>query len=332
MFEPLIDVSSYQQEIDASKMLGQGTKAMYIKAGGTDKTNGASYTDWRFRENADKFSARVPCGYYYFFYPHFDGARQANYFCTLLNSVAWNLPPAIDVENNPANVSPSKFQQEIKAFLDVVESKLNVKCVIYTRGMFWNSQVGNPPWAAQHKLWIALYHETLAHPWENDPDSQFRPRSWSDFWLWQYSADKNEKGAQFGVATSGIDINRINMTPEEFYAFAKWDSTAVPPEVPEPILEEPEPEPPQTDVHGATVIYPHKAFLRVGFSALRLRHTPTAARTDNVIGMIGSGYTFTVYTEFQIGDDLWWLVELPNHQVGWAARRLQGVTFLEYAV
>lgn len=60
MIEPIIDVSKWQREINASKMLGAGTLGMYIKAGGTDKYNGASYTDRRFRENAGKFSSRVP--------------------------------------------------------------------------------------------------------------------------------------------------------------------------------------------------------------------------------------------------------------------------------
>jgi GH25 family lysozyme M1 (1,4-beta-N-acetylmuramidase) len=334
MFEPIIDVSTWQRDIDVSKMLGQGTKGMYIKAGGTDKNNGASYTDLRFRENAEKFTEKIPCGFYYFFYPHFDGAKQATYFANLLRSVNWNLPPAIDVESNPRNVNQAKFQKEIKAFADVVETKLNVKCVIYTRGMFWNFHVGNPSWAADHKLWIALYHETADHPWGNDSNSKLRPKPWNDYWLWQYSADKNGKGAEFGVATAGIDINRVNMDEDDFYAFAGWDPTEVPPVVIEPEEGEEEAETveqPENVVNGVTITYPHKGFLRVGFTVLRLRSTPTSSRNDNIIGVIRSGFTFTVHKELQTGDDLWWLVELPNHQVGWSARRLQGITFLEYA-
>jgi len=334
MFEPIIDVSSWQRDIDVSKMLGQGTKAMYIKAGGTDKNNGASYTDWRFRENANKFSEKVPVGYYYFFYPHFEGVKQARYFVNLLNSVKWNLPPAIDVEQNPRNVSQQRFQKEIKDFVDYVEKILNVKCVIYTRAMFWNSEVGNPAWAAEHKLWLALYNEKINHPWENNPNSRLRPRPWTDYWLWQYSADSNGKGKAFGTATAGIDINKVNMSADEFYKFAKWQQPETPVEVEVPVEIEEEVEEdaePEEEAGEVVIKYPHKGFLRAGFTALRLRSTPTITRQDNIVGSIGRGYTFTVYEELEFGDDLWWLVELPNRLVGWGARRLQGVTFLEYA-
>ena len=333
MFGHIVDVSRWQGDINVSKMLKSGTKALYIKAGGTDKNNGASYTDGRFRENAQKFSEIVPCGYYYFFYPHFDGAKQANYFCNLLKSVKWNLPPAIDIESNPQNVGWGHFQHQIKKFLDTVQSQLNQKCVIYTRAMFWNANVGKPAWASDYKLWLARYGEDLQHPWNNNPNSNLRPRPWTDYWLWQYSADKNGLGKEFGVDTFGIDINRVNMTEEEFYTFAKWEKDGQDIEVPVEDVEEeiPEVEEEEELVHGTVITFPHKGFLRSGYNALRLRSMPTTSSAGNIVGQIGQGYTFTVYKEEEFGDDLWWLVELPNNKVGWGARRLQGVTFLEYA-
>ncbi len=331
MIEPVIDVSTWQRDIDASKMLGAGALAMYIKAGGTDKNTGVSYTDWRFRENAEKFSKRIPCGYYYFFYPHFDGAKQARYFCNLLKSVKWNLPPAVDVEHNPRNVGQARFQTELKEFLDVMEAELGIKGVIYTRATFWNPNVGNPTWAADYKLWLAIYSTSLQHPWSNNPNSNFRPRPWNDWWMWQYSADKNGRGAEFGVATSGIDINRINMSKEEFYAFAKWETDdlgddADDHDLPAPPEETP-PKPPPAVVQPAS---PRKGYLRSGYTALRIRSRPTT-HADNVVGAIRRGYTFRVYREFQLGDDLWWLLELPDGTAGWGARRFRGTTYLEYA-
>ncbi|MEA3351244.1 MAG: GH25 family lysozyme [Chloroflexota bacterium] len=340
MIEPIIDVSKWQGEIDAKKMLDAGTLAMYIKAGGTDKYNGASYTDRRFRENAEKFSQRVPCGYYYFFYPHFDGAKQAKYFCQLLKSVKWNLPPAIDVERNPHNVSKARFQKEIKEFVDVVENELNIKSVIYTRGWFWNDNVGSPAWAKDYKLWIARYGEYLSHPW-NNAHSQLQPRPWTDFWLWQYSADKNKQGHKFGGASSGIDKNKVNMTLDELYAFANWGEQEQPDteEAPTPDNEEaPDPDHHEDEGNGeekpeepAASSHTHKGFLRRGYTALRLRSRPTTHQS-NTVGSIKRGYNFTVHKEIQIGDDLWWLIELPDKTVGWGARRYQSINFLEPAI
>ena len=322
MFRPLVDVSTWQRNIDAEKMLAAGTKAMYIKAGGVDKNSGAHYTDYRFRENANKFSHRVPCGYYYFFYPHFNGAKQARYFCNLLSSVKWNLPPAVDVEVNPRHVDRNRFQRELKAFVDVVEKTFHVKPVIYTRAMFWNANIGNPSWAGEHKLWIALYNESASHPWYNNPNSRLRPLPWNDWWLWQYSADKNGRGAEFGVATRSIDLNHINMSESEFYAFAKWGDAGTSDEEGTP---EPAPAPTPQPVE---LSFPHRGYLRSGYSALRLRSRPTT-HGSNTVGIIRRGYTFTVYKELQLGDDLWWLIELPDSTVGWGARRYQGITYLE---
>lgn len=327
MFGPIVDVSTWQRSIDAQKMLAAGTKGMYIKAGGTDKNNGASYTDWRFRENAEKFSHRIPCGYYYFFYPHFDGGKQAHYFCNLLKSVKWNLPPAVDVESNPRNVGKSTFQAQLRKFITTVEQELGVKPVIYTRATFWNPNVGAPSWASEYRLWIALYSETASHPWFNDPNSIFRPKPWDDWWLWQYSADKNNRGAEFGVATSGVDLNRVNMSEQEFYAFAKWSPEAAEPLEP-PQEEEEETPSPQPSPPPATPV--SRGFLRAGYSALRLRSRPTA-HENNVVGVVRRGYTFQVFKEIQTGDDVWWLIELPDRTAGWAARRFRGITYLEPA-
>jgi GH25 family lysozyme M1 (1,4-beta-N-acetylmuramidase) len=332
MFEPLVDVSKWQAEINAGKMLGAGTKGMYIRAGGTNWNNGASFTDRRFRENAGKFSHRIPVGYYYFFYPHIDGVKQAQYFCTLLKSVKWNLPPAVDVESNPKNANRSRFQTELKQFLDTVESELGVKSVIYTRATFWNPNVGAPAWATDYKLWVAIYSRSLKHPWANNPNSNFRPRPWNDWWLWQYSADGNGRGREFGVGSAAIDINRVNMTEAEFHTFAKWGTGAVddsdgPVEITPPPDDEIE-EPIASPIEVPESKYPFKAYLRRGYSALRLRSRPTA-HESNIVGAIKRGYTFSVFRELPVGDDIWWLIELPDGTVGWGARRYNAVTYLE---
>ena len=123
------------------------------------------------------------------------------------------------------------------------------------------------------------------------------------------------------------------MSEDEFYTFAKWDKDA-PAAIPVEKEEEKEKEEVKevlNTAYGAVINYPHKGFLRNGYNALRLRSTPTSSESNNIVGQIGQGYTFLVYKEVQFGDDIWWLVELPNSKVGWGARRIQGVTFLEYA-
>jgi len=127
------------------------------------------------------------------------------------------------------------------------------------------------------------------------------------------------------------------MEEEEFLKFAKWGTGAVDdggpvevtpppedevedvvdePEVTEPVVEEPKPK------------YPFKGFLRRGYTALRLRSRPTT-HEKNAVGAIKRGYSFSVYKEHQLGDDIWWLIELPDGTVGWGARRYNGISYLE---
>jgi GH25 family lysozyme M1 (1,4-beta-N-acetylmuramidase) len=330
MIEPIVDVSKWQGEIDADKMLAGGTLGMYIKAGGTDKSNGSSYTDGRFRQNAEKFAARIPVGYYYFFYPHFSGVKQALYFAQLYRSVPWNLPPALDLEDNPNNVVPAVFQREVKAFIDTIQQELNVETVIYTRASFWNANIGNPAWAGGLKLWVARYGATLTHPWEDNP-AKLRPLPWTDWWIWQYTADENRRGREFGAESHALDINRVNMTHEAFMAFANWGGAAVTDSpVTTETAEEVEMTPAAVDssMGAAGSEYPFLAFLRAGFRAIRVRSRP-ASNENNTVGVLKQGYNFTVHKEHAVGDDLWWLVELPDGTAGWAAKRFQAVTFLE---
>ena len=223
MIEPIVDVSKWQKDIDKEKMLGAGTLGMYIRAG---SMNVSPYTDYRFVENTEKFNGEIPCGYYWYFRPEFSSSVQAAYFVNLMRSVRVDLPPVVDVESNFKNLSMGTIQENLRLFITLVDDLMGRQSVIYTRGGFWNQHVGNPAWASKYRLWIAMYSETAKHPWTGFP-GYYHPKTWNDFWLWQYSADKNGRGEEFGVATSGIDINRYNGTLEEFHKDANWNQTTV---------------------------------------------------------------------------------------------------------
>lgn len=75
--------------------------------------------------------------------------------------------------------------------------------------------------------------------------------------------------------------------------------------------------------------YPRKGCLKEKYTALRLRSKPTT-KLKNTIGTITGDDLFIVHKEIQVGDDLWWFIELPDMTVGWGARRYQGVVYLEW--
>jgi GH25 family lysozyme M1 (1,4-beta-N-acetylmuramidase) len=222
MIEPIVDISRWQGDIDKQKFLDAGALGVIIRAG---SINVNPYADFQFANNVEKFNGEIPCGYYWYFRPEFIALTQANYLGNLLKNAQVDLPVFADVESNNSFVSMGTFQNRLSEFLTILENSFGLEVGIYTRGEFWNTNLGNPSWAGNYKLWIARYNNSLDHPWG---DGFYRPRPWSDWWLWQYSADGNGRGAEFGAESPDIDINRYNGTLEEFYADANWNQEKPP--------------------------------------------------------------------------------------------------------
>lgn len=225
MIEPIVDVSKWQGDINKQKMLAAKPLGIIIRAGSINHTTGECYEDYQFRNNARKFNGEIPCGYYWYFRPEHSATIQASYFSNLLKEVQVDLDPWADTESNDGHVSMGTFQTNLNTFLFVTDSMLDVDSVIYTRGSFWNPHVGNPAWAKERRLCIAMYSDTAQHPWNGFP-SYYRPAPWNDFLLWQYSADGNGRGAEFGAESSAIDINRYNGTLAQFHKDANWNQSA----------------------------------------------------------------------------------------------------------
>ena len=232
MIEPIIDISKWQPGMDAATVVQRGVRGVYAKAGGVYWGSGQYFTDVCWKENVDKFSGILPFGGYFWFEPAFDGAGQGAYFVSLLQNVNWRLPPAIDVESNPKRIPYADFQRQLHACIKVVEDQLGVKPVIYTRGSFWNTNLGNVQWASAYKLWIAIYNDGN-NPFAVD---RYRPMPWKTWWLWQYS-DTGD-GPYYGTdpyKSKSIDLNRCNMTESEWAAFTQGEYTPVEPTIPETV-------------------------------------------------------------------------------------------------
>ena len=223
MIQPILDISRWQGNIDADVMLASDAWGLMIRMGSIDY-NGP-YEDYLFRENHAKFDHELPCGYYWFFKPEYSGVRQAEYVVGLLKELQIRLilPMAPDVESNYNNVSKAEYWYELSEFIRVLIANGYLKLADYTRGIFWNDNLGNPPNANKQLLWIARYNSYITHPWEDC----CKPLSWDDYWMWQYSADGNGLGEKYGCDCDSVDMNRVNMTEEEWKIFTEQDVPSV---------------------------------------------------------------------------------------------------------
>jgi len=166
--------------------------------------------DLRFPQNYAKLKERdVPLGAYHYLLDDINGAWQAEAFLTALSGRTFTLPLVVDCEDNSAGLSKAVLSARIKLFIDTVHSaRPSDQIMIYTRASWWNDNVGNPAWAKNYPLWIARY-TTWPKPWGNPGDASWvKPNSWDTYYLWQYSADENRLGAEYGVLSGAIDLNR----------------------------------------------------------------------------------------------------------------------------
>lgn len=190
-----IDVSHHQGEINW-KRLKSGTpdeppiSFVYIKA-----TEGSSHCDKHFANNwnAAKSNGFVR-GAYHYFGTKSSGERQAAMFISKVKLEKGDLPPMVDVEDEPQD--PALYREELKKFLSIIEEHYKVKPIIYTYKKFHTRHINNAHFK-DYPLWIARYNV-------NDPGIE------SKWILWQCS----EKGKLPGIREK-VDINVLNGSMEE---------------------------------------------------------------------------------------------------------------------
>ena len=191
-----IDVSHHQGEINW-KRLKRGNPSeppitfVYIKA-----TEGYNHDDTRFERNwkAAKKNGFI-CGAYHYFGTKSPGEIQARQFISKVKLEPGDLPPVVDVEEEPENAEA--YREELKKFISVLEKHYGVKPIIYTYKKFHERHINNTHFNS-YPLWIARYE--ASHPGIDD--------KWI---IWQCTEDGRLPGID-----EDVDINVFNGTAEEF--------------------------------------------------------------------------------------------------------------------
>ncbi|TFW36151.1 alkaline phosphatase family protein [Massilia horti] len=188
-----------------------------VKASGIDFV----YVRAAYGTHPDKFAlaningakdAGLACGVYHFLRTSEDYRKQIDLMLKQLDLLGvgkGDLPPALDVEDNPQFDGPwnaannDAYLTALRYWIDDVRKKTgDAAPVLYTRASFWQ-QLGNPDGYNDCPLWIAHYTEKNPR----------LPRGWQDYKLWQYS----ESGRVPGIAVP-VDLNSFPGTMAELRA------------------------------------------------------------------------------------------------------------------
>ncbi len=153
-----IDISHYQGTIDWDQLQNAMIERSPIRFIVMKATEGATKIDPSFKEN---FSQALEYGYIrgaYHFWSNKSSARQQAYF--FLNNVPLedgDLPPVLDIEHKPKEMSTEDFQREVLTWLHIVEDRYHVKPIIYTYYKFKMNYLSSPVFD-DYPYWIAHYY------------------------------------------------------------------------------------------------------------------------------------------------------------------------------
>lgn len=130
-------------------------------------------------------AAGLKAGVYHFFRARMDPDQQLGALLRALDAVntgPGDLPPAIDIEDNPnfdgdwnAADNPA-YVLGVRHWIDRVTARIGKAPVIYTRAGFWDALPATTG-LNSCPLWVASYRDT----------APTLPAGWSDFTFWQYS-------------------------------------------------------------------------------------------------------------------------------------------------
>ncbi|GAB2839743.1 hypothetical protein GCM10027277_03360 [Pseudoduganella ginsengisoli] len=142
-------------------------------------------------------------GVYHFFRARIDPKIQLQTLIQALdlaNVGPGDLPPVIDIEDNPKYDGPwdtrdnAAYLAGVADWVAQVHQRIGRAPIIYTRASFW-AQLDNPAGYSACPLWVASYR----------PDTPTLPSGWPAYAFWQYS----DAGTVQGVA-GHADVNYFN--------------------------------------------------------------------------------------------------------------------------
>ena len=154
-----IDISHFQGEINWDRLHSNATidgcplRFIIVKA-----TEGASKVDANFKDN---FYQTREYGFirgaYHFWSNNSSAREQAYFFLKKVHLENGDLPPVLDIEHAPSNMSVADIQTNVLTWLHIVVDKYHVKPIIYTYYKFKEKYLSAPVFD-DYPYWIAHYY------------------------------------------------------------------------------------------------------------------------------------------------------------------------------
>jgi len=174
-----IDLYHEDQEPDWKKLKEHGVSFVFLKIG-----QGVQ-ADPKFRDRkAACASVGIPCGGFWFFDTRYTAFSQFSVLRSATFRIKFDLPVAVDVEQNSGDIDPEAYAHRLDVFLQYVDDLQLYpgKPLIYTGPSYWDDTLPAEAavrLASKYGLWVS--HYTTA------PQPRL-PRGWKQWAFWQVAA------------------------------------------------------------------------------------------------------------------------------------------------
>lgn len=181
-----VDLSAHNGDIDFGRVAADGVDFAFLKA-----SEGVTFRDPKFRANYDAArEAGLKTGAYHFFRFDCDGYEQGRNFLASVDSLHFDLPLAIDIEewSNPEECSTDKVVEALRGMIFALEGS-GRKVILYTNKRGFNRFIKGH--LEEMPVWVCSF--------TNPPFA-------SDDWvLWQHSHESTVDGIR-----GKVDLNTFN--------------------------------------------------------------------------------------------------------------------------
>lgn len=153
-----IDISRYQGNINWNRLRNAMIETAPIRFVIIKSTEGDSHLDRKFRENfMNARESGFIRGAYHFWSNNSSARRQAYFFLAMVDLQPGDLPPILDVEYKPKDITIEEFQQNVLTWLHIVEDRYHVKPILYTYYKFKDLYLSDSRFD-DYPYWIAHYY------------------------------------------------------------------------------------------------------------------------------------------------------------------------------
>ena len=216
------DGSHWSGAINFETMYNAGAR-FYIGKATDSYRGGFKFEDDHFNRHFEQSFrlGQLLNGCFHWLQPDVDPKDAAEFYLERYTRFPFHFPPVLDFEE------PYVYQNNLQShycwcaqvWLDTIKSHTGRTPIIYTAKWYTSYfKDKHISWMKAYPLWVAQY-PSIMFPWSRPS----LPSAWDNWTIWQFSADKNKRGNEFGAEADDMDLNYYQGSYEELLAWLDTD-------------------------------------------------------------------------------------------------------------